>query len=134
MVNDTMKLYKDIAEKSVASIKNVGEVHLRTFEALAAKQIEIVQNAEIAKKLSTIFTDGKDVNEIVFAQSDLASCYTEELTNSVNEISDILKGAQDELTGLAEEAFDDAKVNAEKVAAEVTAYTEKLVTDAKAYS
>jgi len=134
MTIDTMKLYKDIAEKNFASIKNVAKVHLRTFEALAAKQVEISQNAEIAKKLSVIFTEPKDVNEIVFAQSDLASCYTEELTTSVNEITDILKGAQEELTGLAEEVFEDVKVNTKKVAAEVKAYTDKVVADAKAYA
>ena len=117
MANDTMKLYKDIAEKSIASIKNVSELNLRTFEAIAAKQVEIVQNAEIAKKLSAIFTDAKDINGIFFAQSDLADSYTEELSNSVTEITDILKRAQDELTGLAKEAFEDAKANAEKVVA-----------------
>ena len=125
MANDTMKLYKDIAEKSIASIKNVSELNLRTFEAIAAKQVEVVQNAEIAKKLSAIFTDAKDINGIFFAQSDLTDSYTEELSNSVNEITDILKGAQEELTGLAEEAFEDAKANAEKVAAEVKANTTK---------
>ena len=134
MTIDTMKLYKEIAEKNFASIKNVTEVHLRTFEALAVKQVEIAQNAEIAKKLSSIFTEPKDVNEIVFAKSDLASCYTEELTTSVNEISDIIKGAQEELTGLAEEAFEDVKVSTERVVAEVKAYTEKVVADAKAYA
>ena len=55
MANDTMKLYKDIAEKSVASIKNVSELNLRTFEALAAKQVEVVQNAEIAKNYQRFF-------------------------------------------------------------------------------
>ena len=131
MANDTMKLYKDIAEKSIASIKNVSELNLRTFEAIAAKQVEIVQNAEIAKKLSAIFTDAKDINGIFSAQSDLANSYTEELSNSVTEITDILKRAQDELTGLAKEAFEDAKANAEKVAAEVKANAEKVVADAK---
>ena len=131
MTTATMKLYKDIAEKSIASIKNVSELNLRTFEAIAAKQVEVVQNAEIAKKLSAIFTDAKDINGIFFAQSDLADSYTEELSNSVTEITDILKRAQDELTGLAKEAFEDAKVNAEKVAAEVKANTEKVVANAK---
>ena len=131
MANDTMKLYKDIAEKSIASIKNVSELNLRTFEALAAKQLEVVQNAEIAKKLSGIFTDTKDINGMFSAHSDLADSYTKELSNSVTEITDILKGAQEELTGLAEEAFEDAKVNAEKVAAEVKANTEKVVANVK---
>ena len=132
MANDTMKLYKDIAEKSIASIKNVSELNLRTFEAIAAKQVEIVQNAEIAKKLSAIFTDANDINGIFSAQSDLADSYTEELSNSVTEITDILKGAQEDLSGLAEEAFEDAKANAEKVAAEVKANAEKVVAEVKA--
>ena len=132
MANDTMKLFKDITEKSVASFKSVGELNLRTFEALAAKQVEIVQGAaDAGVKQSAIFTDSKDVNDLLSAQSDLANSYTETLTKSVTEISDILKGAQDELTGLAEEAFEDAKVNAEKVAAEVKANAEKVVADVK---
>ena len=126
MANDTMKLFKDITEKSVASFKSVGELNLRTFEALAAKQVEIVQGAaDAGVKQSALFTDVKDVNELLAAQSDLANVYTENLSKNVTEINDILKGAQEELTGLAEEAFEDAKANAEKVAAEVKANTTK---------
>ena len=116
MANDTMKLFKDITEKSVASFKSVGELNLRTFEALAAKQVEIVQGAaDAGVKQSAVFTEAKDVNEILSAQSDLATAYADKLSNSVTEISDILKGAQEELAGLAEVAFEDAKENAEKV-------------------
>ncbi len=126
MTNNTIKLFKDIAENSVASFKNVGEVNLRTFEALAAKQVEIVQNAANAGvKQSEIFADTKDVQGLLSAQSDLANSYTESLTKNVTEISDILKSAQDELTVLAEGAFEEAKANAEKVAAEVKASVEK---------
>ena len=132
MANDTMKLFTDITEKSVASFKSVGELNLRTFEALAAKQVEIVQGAaDAGVKQSAIFTDAKDVNEVLAAQSDLANVYTESLSKNVTEITDILKGAQEELTGLAETAFEDAKVNAEKVAAEVKANAEKVVANAK---
>jgi len=132
MANDTMKLFTDITEKSVASFKSVGELNLRTFEALAAKQVEIVQGAaDAGVKQSALFTDAKDANELLAAQSDLANVYTESLSKSVTEINDILKGAQDELTGLAETAFEDAKVNAEKVAAEVEANVEKATTAKK---
>ena len=133
MANDTMKLFKDITEKSVASFKSVGELNLRTFEALAAKQVEIVQGAaDAGVKQSALFTDVKDVNELLSAQSDLANVYAENLSKNVTEITDILKGAQEELTGLAEEAFEDAKANAEKVAAEVKANAEKVVAEVKA--
>ena len=132
MTNDTIKLFKDIAEKSVASFKNVGELNLRTFEALAAKQVEIVQNAaDAGVKQSAIFTDSKDVNDLLSAQSDLANSYTETLTKSVTEISDILKGAQDELVSFTEVNIAEAKSNTEKVAAEVKANAEKVANKAK---
>ena len=132
MANDTIKLFKDIAEKSVASFKNVGELNLRTFEALAAKQVEIVQNAaDAGVKQSAIFTDSKDVNDLLSAQSDLANSYTETLTKSVTEISDILKGAQDELVSFTEVNIAEAKSNTEKVAAEVKANAEKVANKAK---
>jgi phasin family protein len=127
-----MKLFKDITEKSVASFKSVGELNMRTFEALAAKQVEIVQGAaDAGVKQSAVFTEAKDVNEILSAQSDLATAYADKLSNSVTEISDILKGAQEELTGLAEVNFADAKSNTEKVAAEVKATAVKVVEKVK---
>ena len=132
MANDTMKLFTDITEKSVASFKSVGELNLRTFEALAAKQVEIVQGAaDAGVKQSAIFTDAKDVNELLSAQSDLANVYADNLSKSVTEITDILKGAQEELTGLAEVNFADAKSNTEKVAAEVKATAVKVVEKVK---
>jgi phasin family protein len=105
---------------------------LRTFEALAAKQVEIVQNAaDAGVKQSAIFTDSKDVNDLLSAQSDLANSYTETLTKSVTEISDILKGAQDELVSFTEVNIAEAKSNTEKVAAEVKANAEKVANKAK---
>ncbi len=135
MTNDTIKLFKDMAENSVASFKNVGELNLRTFETLAAKQVELVQKAtDAAVKQQAIFTESKDINAAVSAQSDLAKSYTESFTNSVTEITDVLKGAQEELVNFAEVNFAEAKSSTEKVAAEVKATTEKVVADAKAYA
>ena len=133
MANDTIKLFKDITEKSVASLKSVGELNLRTFETLAAKQVELVQNAtDVAVKQQAIFTESKDINAAVSAQSDLANSYTESFTNSVTEITDVLKGAQEELVNFAEVNFAEAKSSTEKVAAEVKATTEKVVAKVKA--
>ncbi len=133
MENDTIKLFKDITDKSVASFKSVGELNLRTFEALAAKQVEIVQNAaQAGVKQSEILADSKDVNDSLSAQFDLANDYTDQFSKSVTEISDILKAAQDELAGIAEVNFAETKSNTEKVAAEVKANAENVVAKVKA--
>ena len=118
MKNDTVNLYTEIAEKSVATIKSVGQLNLRTFEALAAKQVEIVQNAaDTGAQQSAILTDIKDINKAYSAQTELATSFADQLAKNVNEIADIFKVAQEEFNGLADEVVADAKVNAEKVTA-----------------
>ncbi|HJL66060.1 MAG: phasin family protein [Arenicellales bacterium] len=138
MTNETINLFTEIAEKSVATIKEVGELNLRTFEALAAKQVEIVQNAaETGAQQSAALTDIKDIkdindiNQAITAQSELATSFADQLSANVNQIADIFKSAQDEFTGLADKVLADAKVNAEKVASISKDEVEKAVKAAK---
>ncbi|HJL66412.1 MAG: phasin family protein [Arenicellales bacterium] len=132
MKNDTVNLYTEIAEKSVATIKSVGQLNLRTFEALAAKQVEIVQNAaDTGAQQSAILTDIKDINKAYSAQTELATSFADQLAKNVNEIADIFKVAQEEFNGLADEVVADAKVNAEKVTAISKNEIEKAVKAAK---
>ncbi|MBT59659.1 MAG: phasin family protein [Arenicellales bacterium] len=132
MKNDTVNLYTEIAEKSVATIKSVGQLNLRTFEALAAKQVEIVQNAaDTGAQQSAILTDIKDINKAYSAQTELATSFADQLAKNVNEIADIFKVAQEEFNGLADEVVADAKVNAEKVTAISKNEIEKAVKSVK---
>ena len=132
MKNQTINLITEIAEKSVATIKEVGELNLRTFEALAAKQVEIVQNAaDTGAQQSAILTDIKDINKAYSAQTELATSFADQLAKNVNEIADIFKVAQEEFNGLADEVVADAKVNAEKVTAISKNEIEKAVKAAK---
>ncbi len=132
MTNETINLFTEIAEKSVATIKEVGELNLRTFEALAAKQVEIVQNAaDTGAQQSAILTDIKDINKAYSAQTELATSFADQLAKNVNEIADIFKVAQEEFNGLADEVVADAKVNAEKVTAISKNEIEKAVKSVK---
>ena len=132
MTNETINLFTEIAEKSVATIKEVGELNLRTFEALAAKQVEIVQNAaDTGAQQSAILTDIKDINKAYSAQTELATSFADQLAKNVNEIADIFKVAQEEFNGLADEVVADAKVNAEKVTAISKNAIEKAVKSVK---
>ena len=132
MTNETVNLFTEIAEKSVATIKEVGELNLRTFEALAAKQVEIVQNAaDTGAQQSAILTDIKDINKAYSAQTELATSFADQLAKNVNEIADIFKVAQEEFNGLADEVVADAKVNAEKVTAISKNEIEKAVKSVK---
>lgn len=116
MQNEAMKLYQEMTEKTVESVKRLSELNLRTFETLAAKQIEIMQSCmDAGVKQSELLTDVRDVNDMVSAQTELATSCADKFSANMTETADIMKTAQTELTGLVEEAVSDAKENAKKV-------------------
>jgi hypothetical protein len=128
MSNETMNLYKELSEQAVASVKSLSELNLRTFETLASKQVEIMQHCmdagvkqtEVLKsakdvKQTEVLKSAKDVNGLMAAQTELAASCAEQFTNNILETADILKTAQDELSGLVEASVADVKENVNKV-------------------
>ena len=116
MSNDAMNLYKELTDQTVASVKSLGELNLRTFETLATKQVEIMQNCvDSGLKQVELLKNAKDVNGLVTAQTELASTCAEQFSSNMMETADILKTAQEELTNLVEASVADAKANVEKV-------------------
>jgi phasin family protein len=111
-----MNLYKELSDQTVASVKSLGELNLRTFETLAAKQVEIMQNCvDAGAKHADLYKSTTDVNELVAAQAELSSACVEQFTSNLMETADIFKTAQEELSGLVETSVADAKENVRKV-------------------
>jgi phasin family protein len=116
MSNETMNLYKELSEQAVASVKSLSELNLRTFETLAAKQVEIMQHCmDAGVKQTEVLKSAKDVNGLMSAQTELAASCAEQFTNNILETADILKTAQEELSGLVEASVADVKENVNKV-------------------
>ena len=116
MSNDAMNLYKELTEQTVATVRNLGELNLRTFETLASKQVEIMQKCmDAGVKQAEILKTAKDANGLISAQVELSSACAEQFTNNMMETADIMKTAQEELSNLVESSVADAKANVEKV-------------------
>jgi len=116
MSNDALNLYKELSEQTVNSVKSLSELNLRTFETLAAKQVEILHNCvDAGVKQAEVYKSAKDVNDLMAAQTELAASCAEQFTNSMLETADIFKTAQEELSGLVEASVSDAKDNVMKV-------------------
>jgi phasin family protein len=116
MSNDALNLYKELSEQTVNSVKSLSELNLRTFETLAAKQVEILHNCvDAGVKQAEVYKSAKDVNGLMAAQTELAASCAEQFTNSMLETADIFKTAQEELSGLVEASVSDAKNNVMKV-------------------
>jgi phasin family protein len=117
MSNDALKLYKELSEQTVASVKSLSELNLRTFETMAAKQVEILQHCvEAGMKQADVMKAAKDPNALLAAQSELATACAEQFNTNMVETADIFKTAQEELSGLVEASVADARENARKFA------------------
>jgi phasin family protein len=116
MQNEAIDLYKELTSQTVASVKRLTELNMRTFETLSAKQIEMMQSCvDAGVKQSEVLTSNGDLNELLSAQTELSSACAEKFTNNMMETADILKTAQEELTGLVEESVAQVKENVQKV-------------------
>lgn len=116
MSNDAMNLYKELSEQTVSSVKSLSELNLRTFETLAAKQVEILQHCmDAGFKQTEVVKSAKDFNGLLAAQTELSASCAEQFTNNMLETADILKTAQEELTGLVESSVADVRENVNKV-------------------
>ena len=116
MQNEAIDLYKELTSQTLESVKRLTELNMRTFETLSAKQVEMMQSCvDAGVKQSEVLTANGDLNEMLSAQTELSSACAEKFTNNMMETADILKTAQEELTGLVEESVAQVKENVQKV-------------------
>lgn len=116
MQNEAIDLYQQLTSQTLESVKRLSELNMRTFETLSAKQVEMMQSCVNAGvKQSEVLTANGDLNEMLSTQTELSSACAEKFTSNMMETADILKTAQEELTGLVEESVAQVKENVQKV-------------------
>ena len=116
MNNEALEFYKELTEQTVQSVKRLGELNMRTFETLAAKQVEMLQSCvDAGVKQSQLLSKSRDMQEFMSAQAELSNTCAEHFSKNMTETADIMKTAQEELSGLVEESIADAKSNVAKV-------------------
>ena len=132
MQNESMEFYRDLTTRTVESVKRLGELNLRTFETLAAKQVEMMQSCvDSGVKQAEVLSGNRDIKEMLTAQAELSSSCAEKFSTNMMETADILKTAQDELTGLVEESVAEVKENVAKVTEISKKTVEEVVQSAK---
>jgi phasin family protein len=116
MQNESMEFYKDLTNRTVESVKRLSELNLRTFETLAAKQVEMMQSCvNSGVKQAEVLSANRDIKEMLTAQAELSSSCAEQFSSNMMETADILKTAQEEYAGLVEESVAEVKENVAKV-------------------
>ena len=105
MQNEIMGMVNQFNESVLSSVKRMGDLNMRTFEQLASKQAEIMNDClQSTAKQYEVLTTAKDYTEALTAQSELVKSCNEKYLENVRETAEMLVAMRDEMAGMVEEA------------------------------
>lgn len=104
-MNDMMDVMKQFSENAMATAQRLGELNMKTFEALTTKQAAVlsscvesgVKNAELVSKV-------KDQKDLVNLQKEVMTQCSSKWMDNMREAAETLTAARDELMSILEEA------------------------------
>ena len=105
MQNAMMDLFKQLNDNAMSSAKRVGELNMKTFETLTAKQTALLTSCfEAGTKNADALSKAKDPKEVFAMQQEVLKSCGEKWLANVREAAELLTATRDELVAIAEEA------------------------------
>ena len=105
MQNELLEMVNQYNENVLASVKRIGDLNMRTFEQLAAKQAEIMNDClESTAKQYEALSKAKDYKEAMDLQAELLKGCNEKYLANVRETAEMMTAIREEMTGMVEEA------------------------------
>jgi phasin family protein len=115
MQNDYLEMVNQFNENVFASAKRMTELNMRTFEQLAAKQAQVMNDCmESSAKQIEVMTTAKDYKDAMAAQSELLKGCNEKFLANLRETTEMMTEVRDELSTLVEEAVKYTSESVEK--------------------
>jgi phasin family protein len=115
MQKEFLDMVNDFNENIFESVKRIGDLNMRTFEQLAAKQAEVINEClESSAKQYEVLSTAKDYKDAVAAQGELLKGCNEKFLANVRETTEMMNSVRDELAGLMEEAVQYTSESVEK--------------------
>ena len=117
MQNEILEMVNQFNENVLASVKRIGDLNMRTFEQLASKQAQIMNDClESTAKQYEVLSTSKDYKQAMAAQSELLKGCNEKYLANVRETAEMLSAVREEMTGMVEEAVKYTSSSVEKAA------------------
>lgn len=115
MQSAMMDLMKQFNDNAMNTAKRVGELNMKTFETLTAKQSELLNACfETGSKNVEAMSKAKDPQEVVAMQQEAMKACSEKWLSNVREAADLLTATRDELVAIAEDAAKYVSASTEK--------------------
>jgi phasin family protein len=104
MQKEFFEMVNQYNENMLASAKRLAEINMRTFEQMANKQAEIMNDClESSAKQYEVLTTAKDYKDAVKAQSELVKGCNDKFMANMRDTAEMMTSVREELTGLVEE-------------------------------
>jgi phasin family protein len=105
MQNEFLEMVTNFNDNFLVSVKRIGDLNMRTFEQLASKQAEIMNDClESTAKQYEVLSTAKDYKEALVAQSELLKGCNEKYLANVRETAEMMAAVREEMTDMVEEA------------------------------
>ena len=115
MQKEFLEMVNQFNENVFASAKRLGDLNVSTFEKIAAKQAQMINDClESSAKQYEVLTTAKDYKAAMEAQGELIKGCNEKFLASVRETADMMAAVREEYTGMVEEAVQYASESVEK--------------------
>jgi phasin family protein len=115
MQNEYLDMINKFNANFFASAKRLGDLNLKTFEKLAAKQAEIMNDClESTTKHYEVLTTSKDYKEAMAAQTELMKGCNHKMVGSLREAAELMASVREEYSGMVEEAVKQASESVEE--------------------
>jgi phasin family protein len=115
MQKELLEMVNEFNENVFASAKRLGELNMRTFEQMTAKQADIINAClESSAKQYEVLTTAKDYKDAAAAQSELLKGCNEKFLANLRETAEMMNAAREEFSGVVEEAIKYASESVEK--------------------
>jgi colicin import membrane protein len=115
MQNEYLDMINKFNANFFASAKRLGDLNLKTFEKLAAKQAEIMNDClESTTKHYEVLTTSKDYKEAMAAQTELMKGCNDKMVGSLREAAELMASVREEYSGMVEEAVKQASESVEE--------------------
>ena len=121
MRNEYLDMVNKFNANFFASAKRLGDLNLKTFEKLAAKQAEIMNDClESTTKHYEVLTTSKDYKQAMASQSELLQGCNEKMVGSLREAAELMASVREEYSNMVEEAVKQASDSVDEATAMAT--------------
>jgi phasin family protein len=122
MKNDIFNIMSDGSKFSYESLQELSDINTKTFTKLADLQMSFARlGIESSVEQAKLFSGASSYDDLLSAESDLATSYSDRIVELTREATDILSASREDLMAWLEKCFEEGRKEVTSAANTATA-------------